>query len=228
MLSGAGAPDDVRDGLDHGVFYYLAKPWDDRVLASVVASALRESAMRQHMMHDVARCRESFALLDTARFHYRTPDEAEGLACLLANAFPSPDRVVSGLVELMMNAIEHGNLAIGYEEKTQLLAEHRWRETITERLAQTEHASKQVELVLQRQAQGVFVQITDQGEGFDWKPYLTLDYSRGSKSHGRGIAHARMVSFDQVIFNKSGNRVTAMVHFEKPWKPMPLARLAAW
>jgi len=33
----------------------------------------------------------------------------------------------------LINAVEHGNLQIGYELKTQLVAEGRWREEIERR-----------------------------------------------------------------------------------------------
>lgn len=42
--------------------------------------------------------------------------------------------------------------------------------------------------------------ITDQGEGFAWERYLEMDPSRAFDTHGRGIAMARMISFDSVEY----------------------------
>src|SRR5258708_3286346 len=54
-------------------------------------------------------------------YQIRTLHEASELAHLLAAAHPDPDRVVVGLTELLVNAVEHGNLGITYREKADLL-----------------------------------------------------------------------------------------------------------
>jgi anti-sigma regulatory factor (Ser/Thr protein kinase) len=41
---------------------------------------------------------------------------------MLNIAAPDPSRVVLGLTELMLNAVEHGNLSISYDEKSRLIA----------------------------------------------------------------------------------------------------------
>lgn len=37
--------------------------------------------------------------------------------------------------------------------------------------------------------------ITDEGDGFDWKPYLEMSMERMMENHGRGIAMSRSISF---------------------------------
>ncbi len=51
------------------------------------------------------------------RAEFRTIEDAQNLAILLAKQCPDYDRVLFGLRELMINAVEHGNLEIGYEKK---------------------------------------------------------------------------------------------------------------
>ena len=60
--------------------------------------------------------------------------------------------------------------------------------------------------------------ISDQGDGFDWQPYLDIDLSRIFDTHGRGIAMARGLSFDQVEFLGKGNQVRVTV-LKKPVQP---------
>ena len=43
MVTGANTPADMREGIDVGVFHYLAKPVDSALLQSVVAAALRQA-----------------------------------------------------------------------------------------------------------------------------------------------------------------------------------------
>ena len=44
-----------------------------------------------------------------------------------------------------------------------------------------------------------------------WRRYLELDSARAFDDHGRGIAMARLVSFDRLDYNLRGNIVTAVI-----------------
>ncbi len=47
-----------------------------------------------------------------------------------------------GLSELLVNAIEHGNLEIGYDEKSRLLQSEGWQGEIDRRLALPEYTDQ--------------------------------------------------------------------------------------
>lgn len=53
--------------------------------------------------------------------------------------------------------------------------------------------------------------IQDQGQGFDWRNFLDMSPKRAFDNHGRGIAMARLLSFDQIDYNEVGNAVLAVV-----------------
>ena len=38
-----------------------------------------------------------------------------------------------------------------------------------------------------------------EGEGFDWQAYMEIDPARALDSHGRGIAQANKISFDELV-----------------------------
>lgn len=54
------------------------------------------------------------------------------------------------------------------------------------------------------------VQITDDGVGFDWRPYMEIEPSRATQANGRGIAKANQLSFDQLSYAGKGNQVLAV------------------
>ncbi|PZP85541.1 MAG: hypothetical protein DI582_05585 [Azospirillum brasilense] len=212
MQTGSDSPEQVREGIDAGVFYYLAKPVQESVLQSVLAAALRERAQIRALTKQQMKQNISFKLVDTCRFHLRTLEEAESLAIFVANMFPDAARCVTGLAELLINAIEHGNLGIGYAEKTKLIDQGQWRNEIARRCQLPQYAQKRVEVLVQLKPEGVFVQITDEGEGFDWKSYLMIDPSRTMDNHGRGIAQANAQCFDLLRYNARGNQVLAVAY----------------
>lgn len=212
MQTGSDSPQQIREGIDAGVFYYLTKPVVESVLQSVVAAALRERSQNRLLMQQQSREQQGLQLIDTARFRFRTLEEAEALAMFLSHSFPDPQRSVVGLAELLINAVEHGNLGISYEEKTALLAENNWRSEVHRRGELAPFNTRHVEVVLQNKSDGVYVQITDEGEGFDWKSYMLIDPSRTTDSHGRGIAQANAQSFDALRYNTRGNQVLAVAY----------------
>ncbi len=153
----------------------------------------------------------TLGLLQEGRFRFRTLVEARDLSLLLANAFPEPQRVVVGIAELLINAVEHGNLGLGYAAKTALHASQRWEEEIERRLRDPASAHRCAEASLRRDEDSIRLRVADEGEGFDWRPYLEVDPQRAADVHGRGIAVARLLCFDRLEYLGCGNVVVATV-----------------
>ena len=211
MLTGSGSQEQIQEGIDAGVFYYLVKPIDESLLQSVVNSALREKKQKLALISELNRYSSALHAMRNCEISVRTLNEAEDTACFLASCFPDPERVVSGLMELLTNAVEHGNLGISYEEKHQLLSENRWHEELNHRAHLPEYEQRAATVIYQHKEEGYLVRITDSGPGFDWKRYWNISAARATASHGRGIARARLLAFDRMGYNESGNSVTVMV-----------------
>lgn len=211
MLTGSGDAISIQEGIDAGVYYYLVKPADNTLLRSIIESALRERRQKVSLISELNRHGGALKAMRNCQIGVMTLSDAEDTACFLASCFPDPERVVAGLMELLVNAVEHGNLGITYEEKHRLLAENTWREELDRLAVLPENAAKVVEVVYQRKEEGYLVQITDAGRGFDWKRYWHINPARATASHGRGIARARLMAFDRLSYNEKGNSVTVMV-----------------
>lgn len=119
-----------------------------------------------------------------------------------------------GLSELMINAIEHGNLDIGYDEKSELRKEDMWELEIAKRLDSPENKDKFATLDIINDADAVTYTITDQGNGFDWDEFMEFDTTRVMDNHGRGIAMANKLYFSKLKYQGNGNVVIVTV--EKP------------
>lgn len=203
--------EDIVEGLRLGAYYYLTKPVDPPAIQAVVAAALNEYATYSAMRDEVNRAVSTFGLLERGRFRFRTLEEARALAVLLAKACPEPEKRVLGLTELMVNAVEHGNLGISYHEKSALHKRGEWVAEVARRLALAEHADRHATVEFTRLAGEIHFLIRDQGEGFDPRAFMKIDPERVFDSHGRGIAMANMFSFDEVRYLGKGNEVLAML-----------------
>lgn len=205
-------PSDIVEGMNAGAFYYLTKPVDKDMLLAIVQSAVSVRVLSTSRHEELSKeRRQFFALMRRGEFQLCTLEEARGLANTLASFYPDPARVLLGLSELLINAVEHGNLGISYTEKSRLLQEARWEEEIKHRLALPESAGKVVNVQLEHLSGEIRVTITDCGTGFDWNKYLEMSPERAFDPNGRGIAMSRMMSFDALEYMGKGNQVTAVV-----------------
>jgi DNA-binding response OmpR family regulator len=202
---------DVLEGMRAGAYYYLTKPYDSETLLAVVATAARDFAEYKRLQHELRQGLGCLTLIESASLVIHTVEEARDTAAVLANACPDPPASVIGLTELLVNAVEHGNLGITYEEKTELNASGGWDAEVRRRMALPENAGKQVLLEMERDADELRFRIRDDGPGFNWSGFLEVDPRRAFDNHGRGIAIARAMSFDSVEYIGSGSEVIARV-----------------
>lgn len=211
MLSGRSNPEDIDAGIQAGAYYYLPKPLDRALLCSLTRSAVQDYARYRSLQFALKDGATSALLMDTGTFHFRAPAEAESLSSWLAQACPDPDSARLGLFELFINAIEHGNLDISYESKSELIRSGLLIDEIRERLEWEEFRDRRVQVNFERTAGRVLYEITDQGSGFDFQQYLKLSPERALSSHGRGIAMANAICFDRIEYVEPGNVVRAEI-----------------
>jgi len=203
--------DDIKIGIDAGAYFYLTKPFEEEVLISIVRSAIEEHLNFLQYKKILEQKSASLFMMEHARFKFRTLDEARTLSMYLAKTCPVPEKTILGLSELFINAIEHGNLSISYDDKTKLNTENRWIEEVEKRLTLAENKNKYVVVVFDRTDGEISIKITDQGKGFNWKEYMEFSPDRIFDNHGRGIATSNIMSLDKLIYNEVGNEVTAMI-----------------
>lgn len=211
MLTSDTEQQDIVEGLATGAYYYLTKPSPKELLKLVIKNALSEFKQKRELRKLLGQQAKSLSILRRAEFSYRTLAEAKNLALWLAEASNQPVRTVNGYSELLINAVEHGNLGISYTEKGQLIAEGRWAEEIESRLLHSLYSDRQVSVTMKKTPSVCIVTITDQGVGFDWKRYLEFSPERVFDLHGRGIAMSKIMSFDGLEYLGSGNTVVATV-----------------
>ena len=203
--------EEVLEGLQAGAYYYLTKPYDKDTMLAIVKTAVEDYANYRAIQDEVVKTARTLSLMGQGQFTLSTLDEAGDLASLLASAGPQAGRAVIGLSELLINAVEHGNLGITYDEKTTLNDLGKWEEEVQRRLTLPENAGKRVVVNYERDDDEMRFLISDQGEGFDWENFLEISPERAFDNHGRGIAMACMVSFDRVEYLGNGSQVLAAI-----------------
>lgn len=118
--------------------------------------------------------------------------------------------------EMIINAIEHGNLAITYDEKTAATEEGAYLEFLRRRQADPLYSSRKVTLYYSLNPKKVAFLIVDEGNGFDHRRVLAdnaREANRHFHLHGRGITMAKH-AFDLMRYNDKGNRVLLIKRFQ--------------
>ena len=211
MQTAANSAAQIREGLEAGAYYYLTKPYRRDNLLAIVQAALIDAEARDALRLQLHSHINSLQFLKQAEFSIRTVDEASQLASFIARACPNAEMVVMGISELLINAVEHGNLGLSYAEKSSLMRDDCWRPEIDRRAALATNIEKEVKLQFQRDERSITLRVIDQGNGFDWQSFLEIDPERAFDPNGRGIALARLLSFSTLIYEGGGNTAVATI-----------------
>lgn len=109
-------------------------------------------------------------------------------------------------MELLLNAVEHGNCKISYEEKTEWLsAGKNMLDLISQKCSEPEAQKKKVYISYDISNVRTRISVRDDGEGFDWRKRLESEFQAGL--HGMGIKLAE--SFvSSVTYNEKGTEVS--------------------
>lgn len=186
----------------------------DTVSLETLTSVYRAARDFQHQVsglrREVAQRKSAIGTIQSGKFSLRTLEEARNLATMLALACPRSDMVAVGLQELLINAVEHGNLEITGPYKQELLMNGGWRREIEDRLNMPRYADREVIVSFSRGHRMISITIQDDGPGFDHEALLGRDMPTAGY-RGRGIALARDLAFDSVNYMGTGNIVEAIL-----------------
>ena len=203
--------DDILEGLKAGAYYYLTKPFTSAILHSVVKTAVKDRSYNKALLASLNVTKSSIKLLKNANFQFRSLEDVRAISSLVACACDEAEKIAMGLSELMINAVEHGNLHIGYDEKSDLRKDDLWDSEVAKRLEFPENKDKYASIEVINNLDCVTYTIIDQGNGFDWNEFMEFDTDRIMDNHGRGIAMANKLYFSNLEYQGNGNVVTVRV-----------------
>jgi CheY-like chemotaxis protein len=207
------SPQALREGIEAGAYYYITKPYDETTLAPIVRAAVQAYTHIKSIESLDSVPLEAASVVEKAWFRFSTLKEAKSVVWMIAQHAADPAPVTVGLMELITNAVEHGNLGIGGATKEILIRQNRWEEEIRRRQSLPVCAGMTVAVEFDATQDHVSVAIKDNGPGFDWARQMSKTVNLQNCISGRGIYIARTVSFDKVSYRNGGNIVE--VTFEK-------------
>ena len=212
MLTSYNSEQYVVDAMKHGANNYLKKP----ILKDTFITFLRKYENIIDM-YDIDRKVTSFQVKHD--FTLVFPTNFDIIPSIVNLLVSETDGVLSsekqldirlGLSELLLNAVEHGNLGITFYEKTDAILNDTLPNLYIERLADPEMAQRHVEVRYTYKNGNCEWIITDQGKGFDFKAIPDPSSEEGLlRPHGRGIFICKF-QFDVMDYLGCGNQVKVL------------------
>jgi FixJ family two-component response regulator/anti-sigma regulatory factor (Ser/Thr protein kinase) len=212
VITGHGSESLAIEALRSGVIDFIKKPVR---LEDLTSALTRMEAARRPPELRYAEMPPTVKLLSHT-WVYRLGNDLEAIPgfvdAMLRQCTEGIDRMAVlelslALRELILNAVEHGNLGLSYQEKTRALEAGTIDQLLEERTRMPEYRDRSVTISACRQERRLTFSIKDEGEGFDWRilpdPADTPDLF---SIHGRGVLLSRM-SVDSLEFNERGNEV---------------------
>lgn len=201
------ARQEALDAHRNGAFAVVRKPLGHDEMQFHLGHALTTSAE----LYDPSRVRrEERNLVIHNDFGMITSVAKSLVDTTLSPSDPRRTQITLGLIEILSNAIEHGNLGIGFQEKRDALRGSFFFDLALERSHTKPWCDRVVRIssfVLPEEGVVRYV-VADEGDGFDWRsPPDPNDPENMTARHGRGLLMARH-SFDSISFNERGNVVT--------------------
>jgi FixJ family two-component response regulator/anti-sigma regulatory factor (Ser/Thr protein kinase) len=214
VTSGHGTKREIIQALKQGALDYFEKPFGLKEISASIRK-VRRLADAGHKTVQVYRNliekRVVFRIAnDIALVHPLVGgliDEVR-LACRIPPSQLPGLRM--GLHELIVNAIEHGNLELGSELKDR----HNYLDLLKHRAREPRFSERRVMIEVVIVAGSFTCMVQDQGPGFDWRSLPDpTDPENLFKPHGRGVIMAGNF-FDEFFYSESGNQVTVRKFFK--------------
>lgn len=217
-VGGVVRDDSVVSGhrmLEAGYDFLIPKTLPSEGLQKTFKIATKDYIRKQNLLKQTGQKDFGLNTGEKLSFEFRTLEETEILTEALSKLCPEPSCAMIGLQELLVNAVEHGNLGITFDEKTKMQQENTWQNTIRERLQIPRYLDKIAQIDVEKFEDRLVFTITDQGKGFDWQSFISAQAKACSLSHGRGIAIAQSIGFDHVTYQGAGNIAIATAQLQK-------------
>jgi CheY-like chemotaxis protein len=209
LMTGQGNEDVLLKALRGGATNFFKKPFNVRELIDEIRKVVdfRLEAARSTLFSPFLQEEKKSFIIPRADSQYFPI--INQITLQLPCIMPQEEilNIKIGIEEMITNALEHGNLAITFDEKNKALEEGRLGELIQERARLSDSAGRKI-YVTSHLRQDLFeITIRDEGKGFDWRGLPEVAPENLLAFNGRGIFLTK-IYFDEVQYDGTGNEVT--------------------
>lgn len=150
-------------------FAYITKPYNKKDFIQSIFELLERASLSAEKQSSNDEQSEQVSY----RFQLQRHHEVSAVLTSIFTLFPNIEHISSIVEGLIFNAIEHGNLEIGFRLKTTLLELNNFEAEVERRQNNPKYANRKVNIHLQTFQKRYEITIEDNGDGFDWREYFS-------------------------------------------------------
>ncbi len=214
VTSGEGTKKDIIQALKQGALDFFEKPFSIKEISASIRKVhqlANENLKTLHVYRNLVEKRLLFKISNDVALVQPLVDglaEEIKISCRIPRSQLPGIRM--GLHELIVNAIEHGNLELDSELKHR----HNYLDILKRRAVEPVFCDRRVTIEAVVVYDTFTCVIEDQGPGFDWHSLPDpTDPENLFKPHGRGVIMAGNF-FDEFFYNEPGSQVTVRKFFK--------------
>ena len=195
--------------LRHGVQDYLVKPIEEIVFIEIIKNAILRGTTSNNIENNIYPFAGNLGSITIPSKSAEIDQAIIWIAHRIRKIMPVNEiiKFTTFVKEMLLNAHTHGNLEIGEILKAELLSSGKYETEVKQR----EKSSKaEIQIHLSILKNEIAVNITDEGQGFDYDKYLKMTKAkiieRLEMLNGRGVFMTSKY-FDSICYKKGGSSV---------------------
>ena len=215
LLTGLKTLDNAISAVKNGATDYITKPFELKSVGQVIEKILKKQ-------HRIQWQEQIFEHLQYVKyyFQFRSSGFSPGIlskeiaGILKKIQFTNQaeiDQCELAFTEVLVNALEHGNLELPSQTKgSDLAGKSRFEELREKRLQDSAFSQRSLYVTFEADLDVFTLSVRDEGPGFDWKRYFHKTQQENSVNtdyFGRGFKIIKHIS-DEIHFNDKGNMIT--------------------
>lgn len=197
IQSGKVGDDILKVAFNAGVIFYLQKPFKGETLEDFI-SIIIDQIERRTILSNII---NENTPIDSGTYSFNDLTTLYSLAAKIGAHSQDKLNTANSLSEVMLNSLEHGNLGIGLNTKTNLIRTRSYKNKLANMIA--ENKAKQIMVDVKINDKEVIVKISDQGNGFDYKKFAEFNSDNIINFCGRGIYLARQ--YIKIDYSNNGS-----------------------
>jgi len=215
LLTGLKTLDNAISAVKNGATDYITKPFELKSVGQVIERILKKQ-------HRIQWQEQIFEHLKYVKYYFQFQSSgfspgllSKEIATVLKKIqFTNQaeiDQFELAFTEVLVNALEHGNLELPSQTKgTDLAGKNPFEELREKRLKDPAFSQRSLFVTFEADLDVFSLTVRDEGPGFDWKKYFhksKQDNSVNTDHFGRGFKIIKHIS-DEIHFNEKGNMIT--------------------
>ncbi len=197
MQTASIGEEDIQSSLELGAASYITKPFTKKDLVAAIESVLNARVKEADVIVTRKKPNETYGSIN---LKLKTISKALQVKHSIVEYFGLSESKEGAIGELLVDAIQYGNVGLTKAEREILLEQGKWEEEINDRARSSERRHRSVSINLIRTNRYDEISVTHEGRKFNWRDYTETESPK------------YFTKFDDIEFDASGKTIRCKMY----------------